>query len=105
MLNDIRIMLAFGTFELVRKLRFNYVGFWFVIVTYFVLLKKYVILGLQKHVFLKKSDMRHFFVRSNYVWKLRYSYVAFWFVNLLYLFLRPNYITNVFLTMTYFLCR
>ena len=86
----------------VRKLRFNDVGFWFVIVRYFVLLNNYVTLGLQKHVFLIKSDIRHFFVRSGYVWKLRHNYVASWFVNLLYLFLRQNYVINTFLTMTYF---
>ena len=81
---------------------FNYVGFWFVIVRYFVLLSNYVTLGLQKHVFLINSDIRHFFALSNYVWKFRYSYVTFWFVNLLYVFLRQNYIIDAFLTMTYF---
>ena len=86
----------------VRKLRFNDVGFWFVIVRYFVLLNNYVTLGLQKHVFLIKSDIRHFFVRSGDVWKVRHSYVASWFVNLLYLFLRQNYVINAFLIMTYF---
>ena len=45
----------------VRKLRFNDVGFWLVIVRYFVLLNNYVTLGLQKQVFLIKSDIRHFF--------------------------------------------
>ena len=50
-----------GRSSYVRKLRFNDVGFWFLIVRYFVLLSKYVTLGLQKHVFLIKSDMRHFF--------------------------------------------
>ena len=86
----------------VRKLRFNDAGFWFVIVRYFVLLNKYVTLGLQKHVFLIKSDKRHFFVHSGNVWKVRHNYVASWFVNLLYLFPRQNYVTNAFLTMTYF---
>ena len=62
----------------------------------------YVHLGLQKHVFLIKSDIRHFFVRSGYVWKLHHKYVASWFVNLLYLFLPQNYVINSFLTMTYF---
>ena len=65
---------------------------------YFVLLNNYVTLVLQKHVFLVKSDIRHFFVRSNYVWKLRCSYVTFSFVNLLYLFLHQNYIINASLT-------
>ena len=40
----------------VRKLCFNDVGFWFVIVRYFALLNNYVTLGLQKHEFLIKSD-------------------------------------------------
>ena len=80
----------------VRKLRFNDVGFWFVIVRYFVLLNNYVTLGLQKHVFLIKSDIRHFFVRSGDVWKVRHSYVASWFVNLLCLFLRQNYVYKCF---------
>ena len=44
----------------VRKLRFNDVGFWFVIVIYFVLLDNYVTLGLQKHIILIKSDIRQF---------------------------------------------
>ena len=83
----------------VRKVRFNDVGFWLVIVRYFVLLNNYVTLGLQKHVFLIKSDIRHFFVRSGDVWKVRHSYVASWFVNLLYLFLRQNYVINAFLTL------
>ena len=43
-----------------RKLRFNDVGFWFVIVIYFVLLDNYVTLGLQKHIILIKSDIRQF---------------------------------------------
>ena len=94
-------MLVFGTFKLI-KLRFNYVGFWFVVVRYFVLLNNYVTLGLQKHVFVIKSDIRHFFVCPNYGWKLCYNHVAFWFVNLLYLFLRHNYIINALLTMTCF---
>ena len=85
----------------VRKLRFNDVGFWFVIVRYFVLLNNYVTLGLQKHVFLIKWDIRHFFVRC-YVWKLRHNYVGSWFVNLLYLFLHQNYVINAFLTMHIF---
>ena len=80
-----------------RNLRFNYVGFWFVIVGYFVLLNNYVNLCLQKQLFLINSDIPHFFVHSNYLWKLPYSYVAFWFVNLLYLFLRQSYIINAFL--------
>ena len=86
----------------VRKLRFNDVGFWFVIVRYFVLLNNYVSLGLQKHVFLIKSDIRHFFIRSDYAWKLPHNYVASWFLNLLYLFLRQSYVINAFLAMTYF---
>ena len=85
----------------VRKLRFNDVGFWFVIVRYFVLLNNYVTLGLQKHEFLKKPDIHHFFVRSGDVWKVRHNYLASWFVNLLYLFLRQKYVINAFLTMTY----
>ena len=44
----------------VRKLRFNDVCFWFVIVRYFALLNSYVTLGLQKYVFLIKSDIRQF---------------------------------------------
>ena len=88
-------------FEL-HKLHFNYVGFWFVIGRYFVLLNNYVTLGLQKHVFLIKSDARHFFVCSSYLWKLRQNYAASWFFNLLYLFLHQNYVINAFLTMTYF---
>ena len=84
----------------VRKLRFNDVGFWFVIVRYFVLLNNYVTLGLQKHEFLIKSDIRHFFVSFADVWK--HNYLASWFVNLLYLFLRQNYVINAFLTMAYF---
>ena len=86
----------------IRKLRFNDVGFWFVIMRYFVLLNYYVTLGLQKHVFLVKSDIRHFFVRSGDVWKVRHLYVASWFVNLLYLFLHQNYVINSFFIMTYF---
>ena len=62
----------------------------------------YVNLGLQKHLFLIKSDKCHFFVRSSYVWKLYHNYVASWFVNLLYLFLPQNYVINSFLKMTYF---
>ena len=89
-------------FIYVRKLRFNEVGFWFVIVRYFLLLNNYVILGLQKHVFLIKSGIHHFFVRSGDVWKLRHNYLVSWFGNLLYLFLRQNYVINTFLTMTYF---
>ena len=30
----------------------------------------------KKNVLLIKSDIRHFSLRSNYVWKLRYNYVA-----------------------------
>ena len=86
----------------VRKLHFNDVGFWFVIVRYFVLLNNYITLGLQKHEFLIKSNIRHFFGHSDYVWKLRHNYVASWFVNLLYLFLCQNYVINAFLTTTYF---
>ena len=86
----------------VRKLRFNDVGFWFLIVRYFVLLNNCVTLGLQKHVFLIKSDIRDFFVRSGDVWKVRHNYLTSWFVNLLYLFLRQNYVINAFLTMTYY---
>ena len=67
----------------------------------FVLLNNYVTLGLQKHVFLIKWDIRHFFVRC-YVWKLRHNYVGSWFVNLLYLFLHQNYVINAFLTMHIF---
>ena len=74
----------------VRKLRFIDVGFWFVIMRYFVLLNNYLTLGLQKHVFLINSDIRHFFVRSGDVWKVGHNYVASWFVILLYLFLRQN---------------
>ena len=44
----------------VRKLHFNDVEFWFVIVRYFVLLNNYITLGLQKHEFLIKSNIRHF---------------------------------------------
>ena len=86
----------------VRKLRFNDVGFWLIIVRYFVLLNNYGTLGLQKHAFLIRSDIRHFFVRSAYVWKLRHNFVASWFVNLLHFFLRQNYVINAFVTMTYF---
>ena len=43
-------------------------------------------LGLQKQLFLIKLGIRHFFVRSGYVWRLRQNYIASWFVNLLYLF-------------------
>ena len=42
-LNDIRITLLFGMFEYIR---FNDVGFWFVIVRYFALHDNYVTLGL-----------------------------------------------------------
>ena len=73
-----------------------------VIVRYFVLLNNYVTLGLQKHVFLIKSGIRHFCVCSGYVSNLRHNYVASWFVNLLYLFLHQIDIINAFLTMTYF---
>ena len=86
----------------VRKLRFNYVGFWFITVRYSVLLNNNVTLGLQKHVFLIKLDIHHFFVRSNYEWKLRYNYVLFLFLNLPYLSLHQDYIINAFFTMTYF---
>ena len=64
---------------------------------YFVLLNNYITLGLQKRVFLIKSDIHNFFVRPKYIWKLHYSYVAFWFVSLPYVFLRQNYIINAFL--------
>ena len=74
----------------VRKLRFIDVGFWFAIVRYFVLLKNYVTLGLQKHVFLIKSDTSHFFLHSNQVCTLRHNYVGYRFVSVLYLFLRQN---------------
>ena len=87
----------------VRKLRFIDVGFWFVIMRYFVLLNNYVILVLQKHVFLLKLDIRHFFVRSADVWKVLHSYFASCFVNLLYFFLRQNYVINAFLIMIYFM--
>ena len=69
---------------------------------YFVLLKNYVTLGLQKHLSLVKSDIRDFFVRSGDGWKVRHDYLTSWFVNLLYLFLRQNYVVNAFLTMAYF---
>ena len=85
-----------------RKLRFNDVGVWFVIVRYFVLINNYVTLGLQKSVFPIKSDIRQFFVRSGDVWKVRRNYPASWLVNLLYLFLLQNYVITAFLTMTYF---
>ena len=81
----------------VRKLRFNDLGFWFVIVIYFVLLNNYVTLGLQKHIFLITSDIRQFFLRSGDVWKVRHNYVASCFVNLLYLFLHQNYVINAFI--------
>ena len=84
----------------VRKLSFNDVGFWFVIVRY-LLLNSYVTLGLQRQ-FLIKSGIHHYFVRSGYVWRLRHNYVASSFVNLLYLFLCQNCVINCFLTMTYF---
>ena len=87
----------------VRKLRFNDVGFWFVIARYFVLLNNYVTLGLQKQVFIIKSDIRDVLVRSGDVWKVRHNYLTSWFVNLQYLFLRQNYIVNAFLTVRYFL--
>ena len=51
-------------------------------VRYFVLINNYDFLGLQKHVFLTKSDYVIFFVRSNYVRELRYNYATFWFANL-----------------------
>ena len=70
----------------VRKLRFNEVRFWFTITRYFVLLNNCMNLGLQKQLFLIKLGIRHFFVRSGYVWRLRQNYIASWFVNLLYLF-------------------
>ena len=73
----------------VRKLRFNEVRFWFTITRYFVLLNNCMTLGLQKQFlkkFLIKLDIRHFFVRSGYVWRLRQNYIASWFVNLQYLF-------------------
>ena len=79
----------------VRKLRFNDVGFWFVIVIYFVLLNSYIVLGLQKHIFLITSDMRQFFLRSGDVWKVPHNNVASCFVNLLYLFL--HYVINAFI--------
>ena len=73
----------------VRKLRFNEVRFWFTITRYFVLLNNCMTLSLQKQFlkkFLIKLDIRHFFVRSGYVWRLRQNYIASWFVNLQYLF-------------------
>ena len=85
----------------VRKLRFNGVGFWFIILIYFVVLNNYVTLGLQKYVILIKSDMRDFFVGSG-DGKVRHNYLTSWLVNLLHLFLRQNYFINAFLTMTYF---
>ena len=87
----------------VRKLRFIDVGFWFVIMRYFVLLNNYLILVLQKHVFLLKLDIRHFLVLSAEVWKVLHSYFAPCFVNLLYFFLRQNYVINAFLIMIYFM--
>ena len=70
---------------------------------YFVLLNNYLILVLQKHVFLLKLDIRHFLVRSAEVWKVLHSYFAPCFVNLLYFFLRQNYVINAFLIMIYFM--
>ena len=88
----------------VRKLRFNDVGFWFVMVSrYFVLLNNYVTSGLQNNVFLMKPDIWQFFVRSGDVWKVRHNYPAPWIVNLLCLLLRQNYVISGFLIMTYFL--
>ena len=116
----------------VRKLRFNDVGFWFVIVRYFVLLNNYVTLGLQKHVFLIKSDIRHFFVRSGDVWKVlrcvlvcqftvsfptselcykcfcfswRWDYVPLWYVALRMEITYGNYVSFLFVIVTYFLFR
>ena len=57
---------------------------------YFLLLNNYLTLGLSKHVFLIKSDIRDFFVRSGNVWKVRHNYLTSWF-NLLYLFLELSY--------------
>ena len=101
-LNDIRITFVFGTFELRKKVTFQWR--WFLVRHFeiFVLLNNYVTLDLQKHAFLIKSDMRNFFVRSGDVWKVRHNYLTSWFVKLLYLFLRQNYVINTFLTMTYF---
>ena len=45
----------------VQNLRSICVGFWFVIVRYFVLLYNYVNLGLKKYKLLIKSDIRLFF--------------------------------------------
>ena len=84
------------------NLRFDYVSFWFIFVRYVALRNNYVASGLQKHVFLIKSDIHHFFVHSNNAWKWRSSYVAFQFLNLLHHFLRQNYIFNAFFTMMYF---
>ena len=51
-----------------EKLRFNYVGFWFVIVRYFALLKNCVTLSLQKEAFLINSDISHVLTAyGNYV--------------------------------------
>ena len=86
----------------VRKLRFNDVSFWFVIVRYFVLLNNYVTLGLKKHVFVIKLDIHDFFVSSGDVWEVRHNCLTSWFVSLLHLFLHQNYVINAFLTMTYF---
>ena len=74
-----------------------FIGFCFVIVRFFVLLNNYGFSGLQKHVFLIKSDIRHFFVHFSDVWKVRHNYVSFWIVNLLYLFLRQNFVINAFI--------
>ena len=85
-----------------QNLRFDYVAFWFIFVRYVALRNNYVVSGLQKHVFLIKSDIHHFFVRSNNVWKWRSSYVEFQFLNLLNHFFCQNYIFNAFFTIMYF---
>ena len=61
-------MLVFRTFELSAKITFQLRLFLVRCCEIFVLLNNYVTLDLQKHVFVIKSDIRHFFVRSNYVW-------------------------------------
>ena len=108
--NDTRIMLVFGTLELSTKFTINYVGFWFFILRYFVLLNSFVTLDLQKHVFLIKLDICHFsyFLTTygNYVTItfrfVRHCEIFYIASQLRYLFVRCSYVFDFIRITLYF---
>ena len=86
----------------VKKLRYNYVSFLFVIVTYFLLRLNYVICLLGVFTFSDDVRIRYILVRSNYVRKLRYNYVSLLFVIVTYFLLRHNYVICLLSVVTFF---